>query len=471
MPKPGPVPAIRTPPSFDTALPSVDRAVVVHHARELLTPTFVRSVVAQVGRLTHQRKLPVPLVLLALLALLLHQLPSVVDLFDRLTTGRAPGLPLVECSLAALYARFEAVPHTYCYQVFLHVTRHLTRFSSAERAWVRRLAPWATGIYAFDDTTLDALLRKTAALKAHAKGSPPTLGGRLGALLDLTTGRFAELLYDSDSAANEKTHFRPLVERMPAGSLFVFDLGYFAYPTYDFFTERYCYFVTRLHSHMSFTVHAVLADTPHYRDRLVWPGKYKADRAAYPVRLVEVLVDGKWLSYVTNVWNPTMLTPVAIWALYAQRWTIEQAFFAIKRVLGLATLHFTHLNGVLCQVWLTLALHQVFQELRLALAVRLGTKEDEVSWVMLMRRVEWYTREAGETRSLRDWLLDEAAQLHLTKRGVRQRRRQALPQEVLEACAQVAWNPEQVMTCPRKPRQGDRTPPKAAGIVMVTQVS
>jgi hypothetical protein len=384
MRTPADAPTVHKPPHLDTDLPGLDRSIVVEHVRELLSPAFCRSVVESLGRLGRQRQLPAPTVLLALLHFVMERLPSIQALFDQLTTGRVPGIAPIACTIQALYKRLHTLPHTVFCQAFLQVTHHLAALSSGERSWIRSLAPFATGLYALDDTTLDALVRKTTDLKQFPKGSPQTLGGRLGALIDLSTGRFARVMYDSDSLANEKTHFKPLVEQQPVGGLYVFDLGYFAYPIFDFFTERFSYFVTRLHSRMTFEVFTTLAEGPHYRDRLVWPGKYRADRAAHPVRIVELLVAGRWLSYVTNVLNPTVLTPSAIWALYSQRWTIELTFFAVKRVLGLASLRLSHLNGVMCQVWLTLAVFQLLQELRLATALRLGWHEDDVSWLMLV---------------------------------------------------------------------------------------
>ncbi len=61
-------------------------------------------------------------------------------------------------------------------------------------------------------------------------------------------------------------------------------------------------------------------------------------RAAYPVRLVELLIDGSWHGYLTNVLDPSQLSASQVWALYEQRWTIEMAFQIVKRVLGLASL-------------------------------------------------------------------------------------------------------------------------------------
>lgn len=91
----------------------------------------------------------------------------------------------------------------------------------------------------------------------------------------------------------------------------------------------------------SFEVVQELVVAPLYRDRIVWLGKHRADRAAYPVRLVDLLIAGTWHRYLTNVLDPRQLNARQVWALYVQRWTIETSFAAVKRSLGLAYLRVT----------------------------------------------------------------------------------------------------------------------------------
>jgi len=336
------------------------------------------------------------------------------------------------------------------------VTQRLAERGGATRDWVRKLAPFAQSVNALDDTTLDALVRKTAALKAHAKGEPETLAGRLACVVDLVTGRVREVLYDPDPLANEKSHCLPVIERLGAGAMLVFDLGYFSCGLLDGLTDRYCYFVTRMRAKASFQEIRVLAVGPLYRDRIVWLGAYRADRAAYPVRLVELYINNAWHGYLTNVLDPRMLGPAAIWALYAQRWTIEMAFAAIKRALGLAFVRLCHTNGVLIQVWATLTVFQVLQDLRLEISTTAGWKADEVSWTMLVRRIGWYAETPHKDLSLRDWLVRNGPNLRLKKRGVRRRGTVELPRDVLAACERPPALPADIPSLqPRTARKGD----------------
>jgi len=445
------------PAPFVTGGPGVAGAVVGDRVRQLFSPGYVQLVLASAKNQYRQRLLTIEIVLLAVLDFVVGQMEAFAEVVDRLCRGAVPGLPVVEVTPSAFYKRLHAISHTVFLDLLRRVTMGLRAAQTHRRGWVRSLAPFADGLYALDDTTLDALVRRTASLKKHPKGAMETLGGRLGCALDLVTGKFAEVLYDPDSKANEKTHARPLIERLGAGALYVFDLGYFAYPFLDYLSEHYCYFVTRMREKASYEVVRELATGPFYRDRIVWLGKYRADRAAHPVRLVELLIRGTWYRYLTNVWDPRLLGAPQIWALYGQRWTIEMSFAAVKRSLGLAYLRLTHQNGILIQVWCTLAVYQVLQDLRLEIATANGWNEDEVSWEMLMRRIAWYAQRLVPThKTLRDWLVQDGARLFLKKRGVRRRRLTALPESVTAACDPPPLLPDLPLIDPRKARQGDQ---------------
>jgi hypothetical protein len=215
----------------------------------------------------------------------------------------------------------------------------------------------------------------------------------------------------------------------------VLDLGYFCFELFDWMSQQRLVFVTRLRARVTFRSERVLADRPLYRDRLISLGvARKGDRCATPMRLVELCIEGTWWSYLTNELDPQRLPAEAVWALYGERWTIEMAFHAIKISLGLAKLRTNDLNVVLSQLWLTLLLFQVLQDLRLQIATEAGWKADDVSWQKLLERIQSYTRFASPKLSLRDWLRSRATKSALKKEGQRARKLEQLPDEVLADC-------------------------------------
>lgn len=449
---------------------AVDHVELRQRAMQLYSAQDIRQILAGLPGKYRERVVPVTLLVMLMLLFVLDRVPSLRVLWERLSKGRCPGLPLVEVSESALYKRLHAVSH----QVFLELLRNVTRclaMSPLRRTWVADLVPFAQRVLAIDDTTLDALARKTVWLKCFEKGAPETLGGRLGCALDLVTGCLAEVLYDPDSAANEKTHFWPLVERLGAGAMYVFDLGYFSFPILDGLTDRFCYFVSRLRAKTSFVLMQVLVDKSDYKDRIVYLGKHRADRAAHPVRLVELLIGTTWYRYVTNVLDPTLLPADRLWALYGQRWTIEMSFAAVKRALNMASLRLCHQNGVLIQVWSTLIVYQVLAHLRLEIAAQNNWREDEISWYRLMTRIGWYLERPDATRGLRQWILEESPTLMLEKCGVRKRRATSLPAAILDQIAQSHPPPIKPDLAPRAARQGKPEPHKAGAPIIEGRLS
>jgi len=416
-------------------VPVAGSELLAQLSREL-TPEVVARVYASSKQelMQRDRVLPLPTVLLLLLHFVVLRVPSFLALLDRWAEGSLPGLRPGKVSRQAWSQRLQALPH----RLFLSVLRDVTlslRTQTGSRPWVAALAPFATAIVGVDDTTLDALARKVEWLWCFASGAPQTLAGRLGTMFDLTTGLITEVVYDADSRTNERLHLAPMLDRLAAGTLLLFDLGYFSFALFDRLTDLSLWYVSRCKARTRYEVVQVLCDRPLYRDRLVWLGTDHKDRAAHPARLVELCLEGVWWRYLTNVLDPAQLPADKLWALYAERWGVETSFAAIKQALGLASLRTVHANTVLIQVWTTLLLYHVLQSLRLQLAAACGWKADEVSWLNLMRRIASYAelRHQHALPTLSQWLEQRAKLPGLQKRGTRVRRRRQLPDEV-QAC-------------------------------------
>lgn len=447
----------------------VDRAALATACRQLFDPALLGRALESTGWTQRKRVLTAEVMLLAIVHLVVAPCESLLMLMDRLRHGEVLGDRRIQFSSAAFYMRMRAVPHELFLSVFREVTQRLNARGGRQRKSVRSWAPFANGIYAVDDTTLDALMRRTKSLASHSLGATETLAGRLGCAIDLTTQRFVEVLYDDDAAANEKSHFWPLVSRLGAGNLLVFDLGYFSFPLLDGLTERWTWFVCRMRNKTTYKVLQVGIDTPRYRESLIQLGKYRSDRAAYPLRLVEMRVGDTWHQYLTNMLDPQQLRADAVWRLYQERWTIEKAFAVLKRALGAAHLHTCHTNGTLIQIWATLAVYQVLQDLRMDVAHAYKVDVEDISWVNLTRRVAWYVERPRNNQTLRQWLTDPGNDLMMNKRGVRERKTTTLTDTLMREIR--AFRPTWEPPPPGKPRQGKPEPRKKESLVIVAKLA
>src|SRR5260370_7001034 len=157
------------------------------------------------------------------------------------------------------------------------------------------------------------------------------------------------------------------LEGLAHGSLIVADLGYFSFPWFDYLTGQGFFWISRLKERTSYTVQqGFYQDEAHgVLDALIWLGAYRADRAAYAVRLVQYQLAGKTYSYLTNVLDPAQLSMLEIAQLYARRWNIELAFLTLNRDVRIPLCRGAKQEIVLIQLCFALILAQILQALLL----------------------------------------------------------------------------------------------------------
>jgi hypothetical protein len=247
------------------------------------------------------------------------------------------------------------------------------------------LAPFASGVYALDETTLDQVARRLPSTRTVPKGDRQLLPGKLSALFDLRLQQFVRIGHQLNPAQNEKVAARAMIAALGRGALLLADLGYFGFRWFDDLTEQGLWWISRLRLKTSYEVIHVFYDRAGVFDGLVWLGVHRADRAKYAVRLVRFRVGEAEYAYVTNVCNPRVLPLAMIARLYARRWDIELAFRLIKQYLGLHLLWSSKTVVVLQQVWAVLILAQIVHALRVEIAARAEVDPFDVSLPLLLR--------------------------------------------------------------------------------------
>ena len=108
------------------------------------------------------------------------------------------------------------------------------------------------------------------------------------------------------------------------------------------------------------------------RDYLIKLGVKRKNAPQLQLRLVQVRFGSTWYSYLTSVLDPTELPPFVVADLYRRRWRIEEAFFTVKRLLGLSYLWTGSLNGVQLQIWATWLFYALLVDLGDAIADEVG---------------------------------------------------------------------------------------------------
>jgi hypothetical protein len=415
-----------------TRSPDLASPAVEQHLTDLIAPATYAQMSSYRALGLRARLLTLPVMVALVLIMIWRHVASATDLVRLLAREQLLWLaPLAQPpTQQALSARLRTFPAALFEQVLWDVVGPMhQRFAARTRPLppaVERAQAHFAAVQVLDASTLEVLFRKVGLLREAAT---PPLAGTLAAVIDLPSRLPTALWYDAAPQANEKRFSERFLATVGPQSLSIFDLGFFAFPFFDQFTERQAFFLTRLRDKTAYTVEQVLESSPHLRDRLVRLGVYRANPCVHPLRLIEVWHQGHWYTYLTNVLDPARLSALDAADLYRRRWRIEEAFLIVKRLLDLAYLWVGAINGILLQVWATWLLYAVLLDLCDAVADHLHLPLDRISVEMTFRGLYHFTvaYSQGKATDPVRYLADPAnADLGIVKR-LRQPRGQPPP--------------------------------------------
>lgn len=404
----------RTRPAVAPSAPQVEDRLA-----ELIPPATLAQVAAfhQLG--LRARSLTLPVMAAFVLSLIWRHLGSVSEAVRVLGEEGLLWAEPTAVSQQAVSERLRRFPPALFERVLLDaLPRMQQRWQARQRPLPPALA-WAqqhfTGVQALDGSTLDALVRKVGLLRA---GEGPVLAGRMAARLDLLTRLPQQVWYEEEAQAHDQRFWDRAVATLTPDALLLFDGGFLNYAHFDQLAARQVWFLTRPAANTAYRVERVLAAGATCHDRLVWLGSRKGHRCRHRMRLIEVRLHGRWYRYLTNVLDPQRLPVDYAVALYGQRWRVEDAFNAVKRLLGLAYFWTGAPNGIQVQVWATWLLYAALVDLTDAVAEALAVPFQGVSLEMVYRGLYHFTQahHRGEADDPVAYLAAKAKRLGILKR-------------------------------------------------------
>jgi hypothetical protein len=379
-----------------------------------------------------QRVLTLPVMVAIVLSLVWRRIPYLSELLRVLEKEGLFDLAPVKVTKQALSQRLQAMPAELFVLIFNEAQAKINREETKEVVLAKELQAVRrdfTNCYVADGSTLEALRKQ---LKGLTEEAPTALGGKMMGVLDLFTRRATRTWYTEDAAANDKSFGDQMLDFIEAGSVTVFDLGFFSFPFFDKFTDQQKYFVTRLREKTAYQTVAVLSEGKLYRDEIIAMGRYRSNPCTHHVRLVSVLWGQTRYRYLTNVLDDQKLSARAVCALYRHRWRIEEAFLVTKRLLGLSYLWVGARNAVQIQVYATWLFYAVLTNVCVEVAAALAQPIERISQEMVFRSLYHYARalERGENLSLVPFLVKDAKLFSLIKQE-RKRDREKAKQNLL----------------------------------------
>ncbi|MEM7114710.1 MAG: IS4 family transposase [Chloroflexota bacterium] len=307
--------------------------------------------------------------------------------------------PAYEVTDQAVYNRLAAGDNGGLKQVFKQV-----RDGLRERLLPyaqEKIAPFATGVYAIDGSTLDKVTRHLPKLRGIPNGDSRLLPGKLVGLFNIRLQQWEEVTHLTNPNQNDKTVARELAQILPKGSLILADMGFFSFAWFDWLTDHHYWWLSRVREKTTYEViHPFYKDGSDLFDGLIWLGKYRSDKAAHAVRLVTFTVGKTHFRYITNVLDPNRLSLHDIAVLYARRWDIELAFKMVKRHLKLHLLWSAKETIILQQVWAVLILSQILHALQMEIAGLAQVDPFDVSLDLLTQYVPRLTQQGHDPVAL-----------------------------------------------------------------------
>jgi len=372
-----------------TNRPSPDNEVIQERVKSLLTPSVFGQLAYYRSLGLRGRLLSLPVMVAAVLMMLWRQVPSVCELTKLIGREDLFWTPKVKVSQQALSKRLLIFPAELFQRVLMDLLPTLReRWAARQRPRPASIAcarKTFSRIFAVDGSTLEALFRKLDALK---DAPPGVLAGKICTVIDLAARLPEHLWFTEDAQAHDATFLDRILAFAQAGTLWIFDRGFYDFTFFDDLMDKGVHWITRLKSNAVFTVEQVLLQTTEVRDRLILLGGVTPCRHA--VRLIEVRFGRTWYRYVTSVLDPAILPASVVTDLYRRRWRIEKAFLIVKRLLNLSYLWTGSVNGVLLQVWSTWLFFAVLVDLGDAVAEELRLPFDRISLEMVFRSLYYF---------------------------------------------------------------------------------
>jgi hypothetical protein len=345
--------------------PTIDNVAISNQLKTLLTPAIAnqQKYYKQLG--LRDRILNLSLMVAVVLTLLWRQVPGVQELTRLLAREDLLWCRATRVAQKSLSERFLVFPAELFERVFQDLLPQL------EMNWQKRLRrPLPDSvkfalhnfekIWIADGSTLEALFRKLKSLEDLKTGQ---LAGKICTVIDLVTRLPVQVWFHTNPAASDINFEAQLLNLVTAKTLILLDRGFYHFLFLQQLINQEVHFITRLKAKASIKVLKIFSYEHSVKDQLIKLGTGRGGAPILTLRLIEVKVGKTSYSYITSVLDPHILPPYVVADLYRRRWRIEEAFYSVKRLLGLSYLWTGSINGVKLQVWATWLFYAVLVDL------------------------------------------------------------------------------------------------------------
>jgi len=230
-----------------------------------------------------------------------------------------------------------------------------------------------------DGSRLDAVGHR---LKLLRHDPAVVLPGCLTVFYDLFRGITRHVLFFPNAAAPELPRGQGILKGLAKGTLLLGDRLYASLQYFHLLARWNLYGVFRLHGHLTLKRLERFSCQQGGRhlleDGLVEVG-CGVGQPKRTLRLIRYRAQGRRLDLLTNVLEPTRLSPEEALTLYRGRWSVERLFLDLKETLDLHCLYASHPNLVAQQVYAAALVHTAFRVAQAGIAKQVRVLPEQLS--------------------------------------------------------------------------------------------
>ena len=249
-------------------------------------------------------------------------------------------------------------------------------------------------VQAIDGSVVDVaarLIRSWTGFPGRGGGPSRKAQAKLHTMFNVSL-RVPTLVTITGAKRSEREQARKMVQKaLKRGpTIFVFDLGYFAFRFFSQIQRAGGFFVSRLKDRTRYTILRKLGR----RDWFVRIGHTVKGQTPVEVRLVAVREGRKTYWYLTNLTPEHGITAIDVRAIYRLRWRVELFFKDLKWVLRTGKFFCYNTNGIKVQIYAALSAYVLVRILMARTAQKYRYDIEQLSFkkTMTVLRCWMYTR-------------------------------------------------------------------------------
>ena len=295
--------------------------------------------------------------------------------------GRDALWPRVPATPRAFFKKAQGLrPHLFQATYAAFTRSILPKARPAYASWLGHLRERFPDVLIVDGSRLDAIGHRLTLLRPERA---QVLPGCLTVFYDLFRGITRHVLFYPNAAEAELPRAQGILKALSPGTLLLGDRLYASLQYFHHLASLKLYGLVRRNGRLLIRRVQRFSSQQDRRSGLLEDGLVEVGcgvgQPKLTLRLIRYRGQGRRVDLLTNVLEPSRLSPEEALALYRCRWSVERLFFDLKETLDLHCLYASHPNLVAQQVYAAAIVHTAFRVAQAGIAKQARVLPEQLS--------------------------------------------------------------------------------------------